>query len=98
MRKIFRPRPIELEIRPAFALGVCQQARDKGRRANSNALPWIFLSVDFPGCDLRICLGINRRLPRESKCPGYESPHYQPRRIQENRQYAIRAESATQRS
>ena len=90
---------IEREIGPAFALGVCQRARDKGRPASSDAFCWIFLSGHFPGSDQRICLDIIGRLPRESKCTWYESrAHYQPKRIQGNRQYAIQADSATQRT
>ena len=89
----------DLEIGAAFALGVCQAARDKGKGASSDAFRWIFLSVHFPGCDRRVCLGINRCLPRKFKCTGHEPcAHCQPKRIQGNWQYAIQADAATQRS
>ena len=59
---------------------------------------FFFLFI-FPGCDRRICLGISGRLPRKSKCAGYEPcAHCQPKRIQGNWQYAIQADAATQRS
>ncbi|HEY3224160.1 MAG TPA: hypothetical protein VGJ76_10350, partial [Pseudolabrys sp.] len=62
----------------AFTLG----CGNRYARKFAKAFRWIFLPVHFPCCDQWICLGNSGRVPKESKCAGYESrAYYQPERI-----------------